>query len=373
MTRIPLGLMLVVLLVGCSSSDHQGRGPIDAGPDRGGPQVDGLVDVLTPDAPVADAQTAEAPAADVPTADAMTADGPPKAGDDSRSDGGTQTDATDVGYPPFGPTEPCSQLPKLTAPPTLDGVLEPGLDLFPMRQTGFTPPEGNSSRFAAAWFDTGIYFFIEVTDPDLFPPASSSPAYYGDGAEFLVDHDGVLSSSPTYDNPGTRHVIIPSPASKSEACTRAELYLTNGFFANLPSDHFAGVATPTGYAIEVIVTATDLGLSAWTLSQGQQVGIDIGHNVSYPDGQTGSNGYRQGQYFEQGTQPWLYESQFCLPTLAGPVLVPPPDGGATADTADVPAQVGDAAAETGDAESDVVDAAAQTGDTGTQAGDALVD
>jgi hypothetical protein len=308
--------------------------------------------------------------ADAPTVDAMLA---LDTGGVGRPDG-APVGVADASYPPFGPTEPCSQLPKLAAAPTLDGVLEPGLELFSVRETGFAPPAGNSSRFSAAWFDTGIYFFIEATDPDLFPPASSSPAYYGDGAEFFVDHDGVLTSSSTYDNPGTRHVIIPSPASKSEACTRAELYLTNGFIANLPSDHFAGVATPTGYAIEVIVTSTDLGLSAWTLSQGQQVGIDIGHNVSYPDGQTGSNGYRQGQYFEQGAQPWLYENQFCLPTLAGPVPVAPPDGGADADAADVAAPAQDtAAAQPGDADGDAADAAAQTGDTGAQAEDALVD
>ena len=107
---------------------------------------------------------------------------------------GTPADAADAAYPPFGPTEPCSQLPKLVAAPTLDGVLEPGLTLFPVRQVGFVPPDGNSSRFAAAWFDTGIYFFIEVTDPDIFPPAASSPAYYGDGAEFFVDTVGASST-----------------------------------------------------------------------------------------------------------------------------------------------------------------------------------
>jgi hypothetical protein len=112
--------------------------------------------------------------------------------------------------------------------------------------------------------------------------------------------------------------------------------------------------------MEVIVTSTDLGLSSWTLSQGQQVGIDIGHNVSYPDGQTGSNGYRLGQYFEQGTQPWMYENQFCVPTLAGPVARP--DGGTNADAADAAAQTGDTPAQTGDADRDGVDSAA--GDSG---------
>ena len=283
-------------------------------------------------------------------------------------DAGTPADAADAAYPPFGPTEPCSQLPKLVAAPTLDGVLEPGLTLFPVRQVGFVPPDGNSSRFAAAWFDTGIYFFIEVTDPDIFPPAASSPAYYGDGAEFFVDHDGVFTSASTYDNPGTKHVIIPAPPSKTERSTRAELYLTNGFTANLPSDHFVGVPTATGYVMEVILTTSDLGLATWTLSQGQQVGIDIGHNVSYSDGQTGSNGYRLGQYFEQGTQPWMYENQFCLPTLAGPVSAPW-DGGAVdgaAQALDGATQALDGAAHVGDA----ADAPSQPGAIDAQVSEA---
>ena len=327
MTRTQLGstLAALTLLVGCSSDDG-GQGAKDAGSDAAIQHGDTIVDTRTADEPIADAPTADAPTSDVSTADMPTADASiadanlgPDTGGTSRLDAGGVIDTADAWYPPFGPTEPCSQLPKLAAPPALDGVLEPGLTLFPVRQVGFTPPDGNSSRFAAAWFDTGIYFFIEVTDPDIYPPAASSPAYYGDGAEFFVDHDGVFTSSSTYDNPGTRHVIIPAPPSKSERSSRAELYLTNGFTANLPADHFVGVPTATGYVMEVILTTTDLGLATWTLNQGQQVGIDIGHNVSYSDGQTGSNGYRLGQYFEQGTQPWMYENQFCLTTLAGPV------------------------------------------------------
>jgi hypothetical protein len=341
MTRTHLGAALAaaILLVGCSSDDG-GQGSKDAGVDATIPQADGIADTRSADAPIADAATADAATADGPLADAPIVDAPvadaslgPDTAGTTRLDTGTPIDTAPAWIPPYEPNEPCSQLPKLATPPTLDGVLEPGLDLFPVRQTGFVPRAGNSSRFAAAWFDTGIYFFIEVTDPDLYPPAASSPAYYGDGAEFFVDHDGLFTSSSTYDNPGTRHVIIPSPASKTEPGTRAELYLTNGFNANLAADHFASVPTATGYAIEVIVTTSDLGLASWPMSAGQKVGIDIGHNVSYADGQTGTNGYREGQYFEQGLQPWMYENQFCLTTLAGSGSTSPLDGGGAPDGA----------------------------------------
>jgi hypothetical protein len=80
--------------------------------------------------------------------------------------------------------------------------------------------------------------------------------------------------------------------------------------------------TATGYALELSVSAADLGLSSWTLTEGTQVGFDLAHDISASPDEAGVQGNRLGQYFLRvgpETSPTLYPFQnssvFCTPIL----------------------------------------------------------
>jgi hypothetical protein len=87
------------------------------------------------------------------------------------------------------------------------------------------------------------------------------------------------------------------------------------------------VPTPEGYDAEVFVVAEDLGLGSWSLGAGDAVGMDIGHDVSDPQGSNGPEGYRLGWYSPRLVTPrtytvWDYpmfnQNAFCTTTLLAP-------------------------------------------------------
>lgn len=221
----------------------------------------------------------------------------------------------------------CAELPRLAAAPALDGQLEPGLATQPVTPVHWTGtgniPAGNSLSFAAAWHAQGLYFFLQVLDPDRSPAPSSSEVWEGDGVEVYVDHDAVFAAPGSYDDPGTRQLIFAAPADDAQNGDRADAYVaTTGRIAGLPSSDWIAVPTETGYVLELDVRASTLGLADWALAAGSQLAFDLAHNVSAPPGEAGVQGTRAGQYFlrvgtetEAAFYPFQNSAVFCTPTL----------------------------------------------------------
>lgn len=247
---------------------------------------------------------------------------------DPRTDAAFGVDAADPGPAPIprpDATGFCAALPQLGQPPTLDGVVEPGLTLEEVSPQGWTdgPPPGNSMRFAAAWRPSGLYFFLEVTDPELNPAAADAPIWQGDSVEVYVDHDGILAAQ-GYDVEGAKQLMLGSPIEGQTDPVRADVYLRGDRERSWSATQYVGVPNAGGYTVELLVEAPDLGLASWTLAAGDYVGFDLAHGVSHPVGVTGVDGNRLGQYFLRvasppaGTiedYPWMSANVFCVPRL----------------------------------------------------------
>ena len=184
-------------------------------------------------------------------------------------------------------------------------------------------PAGHTLSFAAAWQPHGLYFYLQVVDPDRSPAEASTEAWQGDGVEVYVDHDALSPDAGSFDDPGTRQLIFTAPPDDSQHGERADAYLPPiGRVAAVTPADWIMTPTPTGYALELSVSAADLGLSSWTLTPGARVGFDLAHNISAPLGEAGVQGNRLGQYFLRvgpETEPAFYPFQnsavFCTPTL----------------------------------------------------------
>jgi hypothetical protein len=230
---------------------------------------------------------------------------------------------TDAGAPRLAS---CDALPPLALPPTLDGRLEPGLALQavePVHWTGpGSVPAGHSLSFAAAWHADGLYFYLHVVDPDRSPADATAEAWQGDGVEVYVDHDANFADAGGFDDPGTRQLIFTAPPDGAHNGERADAYLPpSGRVAAVGASRWITIPTATGYALELSVSAADLGLSSWTLSASARVGFDLAHNISAPAGEAGVQGNRLGQYFMRAGAdgapfPFQNSRVFCTPTLA---------------------------------------------------------
>lgn len=255
--------------------------------------------------------------------------------------GGTGTVTPDAGalpppaVPDGGPVpaetfSACTRLRHLATVPDLDGEMEPGLDEELVTPQGWSAqgaiPSGTSLTIAVAWHERGVYFYFEVVDPALFIASPGDPAWYGDGVEIYIDHDGVLGGPWMYDAPGTKQMTIVAPADASSESPRADMFTPPGRDRAWPGTQWHGKGTPTGYQVEGFVVAEDLDLSSWTLAEGDTIGIDVGHNLSFPDDRTGTFGHRMGQYFMAVAEPYtgsgndlpfLNPSAFCTPVLGG--------------------------------------------------------
>jgi hypothetical protein len=175
--------------------------------------------------------------------------------------------------------------------------------------------------FAAAWQASGLYFYLEVVDPDRKPADAAAEAWQGDGVEVYVDHDANFGDAGIFDDPGTRQLIFTAPPDDVTNGERADAYVPPlGRVAAVATSDWITTPTATGYALELSVSAADLGLSSWTLSAGTQVGFDLAHNVSAPPSEAGVQGNRLGQYFmraDLGGAPFPFQNSrvFCTPTL----------------------------------------------------------
>lgn len=234
-----------------------------------------------------------------------------------------------------GPAEPivhCNELRKLEGPPVLDGELEAGMYLEAVSLVGWigdidAAPAGNSLRYSAGWYDTGLYFYIDVTDPERNPADPSDHVWRGDSVEVYVDHDAAFAEPSTYDNPGTFQFIAGAPPSDSDPSTHGGIYAIFELQGPWSPTSWVSLPTEAGYRIEAFVSAADLGLPSWSLTPGTSIGFDIGQNVSYPIGETGDQANRAGQWFlnvadpltgDVADYPFANSGVFCSAELRAP-------------------------------------------------------
>lgn len=256
------------------------------------------------------------------------------------TDSNSETDSTSDTSPGTDDTETntdqellpyCRALPALSKQPTIDGILENGFELEYIVPVGWgnesvPMPEEYEMSYVAAWYNTGIYFFLEVVDPDRNPAEESDFLYMGDSVEIYVDHDGVYSTlPPNYDAIGTRELIITAPANNFSPSTDGQIRSPSGVeYVDITGNIWTSIPTDTGYAVEILVIAENLGLEELDFIAGDTIGFDLSHNVSFPLGETGDDGNRLSQYYlkirepAQGNEydfPWRNESVFCTATL----------------------------------------------------------
>ena len=231
-------------------------------------------------------------------------------------------------------TDVCAELPFLSAAPMIDGTLEPCLGLSPLMPVSWTEPGQpitGATRVAAAWRADGLYLYAEVDDAALHPPTPPmEDAYCGDAFEVYVDDDGSFATPPTYDMPGTSQLIVAAPPDEASSSTYSQRFVYSSGTAPWPTPRFVMRGRPGGYALEMFVSASDLGRAAWTLTAGQRVGLNLSTNVSTPDGLSTADGRdcgsRLGQYFLEsvpdatgcGGLPFCDVGAFCRPTLLPP-------------------------------------------------------
>jgi hypothetical protein len=181
-------------------------------------------------------------------------------------------------------------IPALQSEPTIDGALEPGLALDSWVAAGDPGvPPGMSASVSVAYRPEGLYFFAAVDDPTRDPAPAGDLTYCGDGVELYVDDDGVIANPPAYDLPGTMQLIVAAPSDDMTPARRGQRFVFPGTSTDSTdlgawtSTRFVSVPTATGYAVEALVVAGDLGLSAWTLAAGGKVGWDLSWNIGGPE------------------------------------------------------------------------------------------
>src|SRR5690242_15543278 len=111
-------------------------------------------------------------------------------------------------------TDYCTSIPRLTEAVAFDGEIDCGLSLIDVEPQGwqFDPAMLDATaRFAAAWDDGGVYFYLDVRDPTPVLAEVADPVWMGDGVEFYLDTNGSYENPPAYDMVGTRQITIGRP------------------------------------------------------------------------------------------------------------------------------------------------------------------
>jgi hypothetical protein len=178
----------------------------------------------------------------------------------------------------------CEKLPALGEAPLLDGV--PDLDalLEPLpRETWREPsnplPEGLAAEYLVGWSPAGIYFYEQVTAPEV-RPSPSELLWCGDAVHLFLDSDGVYVNAPSYDVPGTRQFIVPAPQGTTPNTTRAgQTDPTAAQLAPWASNQFGAFPRDGGYSVEALVSASDLG-APLQLTADARVAFDISVSFS---------------------------------------------------------------------------------------------
>ena len=90
-------------------------------------------------------------------------------------------------------TDYCISIPRLTEAAALDGELDCGLMPIDIEPQGwvYEPSQLDATaRFAAAWDEGGVYFFLDVRDPSPVLAEALDPLWMGDSVEFYLDTNG---------------------------------------------------------------------------------------------------------------------------------------------------------------------------------------
>lgn len=234
------------------------------------------------------------------------------------------------GADPINEVEPivhCKEIRPLDSAPVIDGEMDPGMyleEVIPVGWGGADPiPDGVSAHYAVGWRPDGLYFFVNIRDPDRNAALAEDHPWMGDAFEIFVDHDAIYETAPPlFDPVGTRQFFVGAPSDETSDADRGEVRFPDEY--SVWPGSWIAVPTSYGYNVEAFITASDLELTAWSLSVGDQVGIDLGHDVSVPSGEVGIDGNRLDQYFlkllddPQGDDndfPFNNEAAFCTSTL----------------------------------------------------------
>jgi hypothetical protein len=229
----------------------------------------------------------------------------------------------------------CTNPTRLDQPLIVDGDPEPSPRLFPMVGLGWTgpgagPPAGIQAFYQLGWDPDGLYMYASVIDPTRVPAEPGDQAWCGDGIEFYVDSDALYRDERRYDDPGARQLVIAAPPPGQSTARRGQAFCQGCDQPGpipVASGNAVSVVTSDGYAVEMRVTAAELGLDDWPLAAGDRIGIDIGINVSTetPSGERCApggepQGSRLGQIFLSVTPPpvelpFATYRAFCAVTL----------------------------------------------------------
>ena len=249
---------------------------------------------------------------------------------------GTLADGGDAQVTP-PPCEPpavddyCMHVPALEAEPVIDGELDCGarlLDLPPVGWNGEQPmPEGHRTQLAAGIRPDGLYVYVEVHGgaPPMPHPAGSY-IDCGDAVEIYVDADGVIDELGKYSTPGTMQFIIAAPSPAAPATIEALRFIGGENQGAWSSPYVHTRLLEDGYAVEVLIRAADLELTAWAPAAriGFDVAIDVAASAETPKLRCG---LQLGQYFlrmgadDEGDagichgKPWCDTRAFCTPEL----------------------------------------------------------
>jgi hypothetical protein len=221
---------------------------------------------------------------------------------------------------PAHEANPCDALPRLAAPPRVDGELECGLTLHALPLPNLTLAAAQpSAAYAAAWSDAGLYLFVEVHAAPSPTRTQLEPLYCGDSVEIFVDSDTVPGTDGRYNAPGTMQFVVATPAG-------VDMH-TERFVAGTPqgpwiSENLSVSPLPDGYAVETLIVASDLGLWEWQPTG--QIGFNLAVNlagVGEPRGAPCTTGVGQS-VLRVGTpqhdcdgKPWCDTRSFCWPVL----------------------------------------------------------
>jgi hypothetical protein len=267
------------------------------------------------------------------------------AGDDSGCgslcDAAPDTGAPDVGAPDVGPppaqdagpcTPPtpasldvCTGFGSLADPPVIDGALDCGVPLWSMPvvvSSGPGPiPAGAQAVIGAAWRPDGLYLFVSVSGvgPDRYPAPSSEVAWCGDAIELFADHDGVFPNAPNYNDPGTIQLVAIAPATTDQVSNVGQMF-RDGSVLGPWNGQFVSHSTDDGFTTEAFITASDLGLSSWSLSAGGNVGLDVAVDLGSPSdpggcGRLGQFSIQLPVYTPTGCGAGCNVGEFCTPEL----------------------------------------------------------
>ncbi len=233
----------------------------------------------------------------------------------------------------------CSELPGLPTAPVIDGNMECGLTAQTdgLLWSLATPsPADFSVNWATAYFENGLYFYIDVVKPSIFvAPQYKVNPWCGDAVHLFIDSNGRFDAAPAYDAADTRQIICTAPlegAAQSSECMIFNKRATERL--ELPkqfsSQRLVSFRTANGYRFEGFVTAQELGLASWTLQSDAPLAFGLsvdfgGKFASPPDPQCPG---RSGEYnLKLASTPsstgartaHANTNAFCTPTLK-PIL-----------------------------------------------------